>query len=271
MDAGNVANKNNLKNNRMKKTKILTLLIGILVYSCNQDTQISTEKKEFITSFESVDDFSGFYITPQGYLGTSFHELTDSIVHSGTYAHKAWIEGTNPPSTPTVNNNHRAYPTIQFTKTKEGVFTTPCYITLWVWVDMDLTPNLTGGEDDWLSLATFTDDESDNWARTVLVNLSYDGFVHLGNVPTQGAQTHIFQTNTLKLPQKEWVEIKIYIDFSKEGYAKVWQNGTLVSYATINNIDNKLAQAHFGLYCPPQMESGSVYNDDIVIKEVDKE
>ncbi len=255
----------------MQNTKLLILLLGIFIFSCNKDTQNLTKKKEFVTSFESVDDFSGFYITPQGYLGTSFHELSDSLVHSGNYAHKAWIDGANAPSTPTINNNHRAYPTIQFQKTKEGVFKTPCYITLWVWVDMDMNPNLTGGEDDWLSFATFTDDESDNWSRTILVNLSYDGFVHLGNVPIQGNQTHIFQTSTLKFPQKEWVELKIYIDFGSNGYVKVWQNGELVSYADVKNIDNKLSQAHFGLYCPPQMISGIVYNDDLMIKEVDEE
>jgi len=244
------------------------LIVFSVFFSCKKE--IITEKRTFTTSFESVEDFSGFYITPQGYLETSFHELSDSIVHTGTYSHKAWITGINPQSTTFTNNNHRGYPTIQFQKTDDGPFITPCYVTFWVWLDMELNASTNDDEDDWFSLATFTDDESDNWSRTVLVNLNYDGFVHLQHVPKQGMQEHIFQTDKIKFPQREWVEIKVYLDFD-EGYAKVWQNGELVSYAEVKNINNKLAQAHFGLYCPPQMSSGIVFNDDLTIKMVDNE
>ncbi len=252
---------------------ILFFLVGIFSISCSKYivNPVNTEKKEFLSFFESVDDFYGFYITPQGYLGTTFHELSDSIVHSGTYAHKAWITGANPPSTIGVNNNHRGYPTIQFQKTPKGVFKTPCYITLWVWLDMKLQENTIGGDDDWFSFATFTDDESDNWSRTVLVNLDYNGFVHLQHTTNQGQQTSIFQTSSLTFPQKEWVELKIYLDFRDNGYVKVWQNGQLVSHANIGNITNKLSQAHFGLYCSPQLTTGTVYNDDLIIREVDGE
>lgn len=224
-----------------------------------------------MTSFEDAADFSGFYLTPQGHLGTTYHELSDSIVHSGTYSHKAWITGANPASTPFENNNHRGYPTIQLQKTSEGSFISPCYITFWVWLDMDLQQNEAGGEDDWFSFATFTDDESDNWSRTVLVNLSHDGFVHLQHVPDQGEQEHIFQNTTIPFPQKQWVELKVFLDYSDNGYAKVWQDGVLVSHAEIRNTGNRLAQAHFGMYCAPQIAAGVVYNDDLKIEMVDSE
>lgn len=251
---------------------VLIFLMGIFSNSCNKDSVVPTndEIKIFKTSFESVDDFSGFYITPQGHLGTTFHELSDSIVHSGIYSHKAWIDGSNPPSI-TENNNHRGYPTIQLQKTTDGSFKSPCYITFWVWLDMELQTSSTGGEDDWFSFATFTDDESDNWDRTILVNLSHDGYVHLQNVPKQNEQEHEFQTSSMKFPQKEWVELKVYLDLRNGGYAKVWQNGQLVSHAMIDNITNKFSQAHFGLYCSPQLINGTVYNDDLIIKEVDGE
>lgn len=229
------------------------------------------EKRKFETSFESSSDFSNFYITPQNYLNTGFHQLNDSIVHSGVYSHKAWITGANPPSTNLQNNNHRAYPTVQLYKTREGSFQTPCYITLWVWLDMNLSANTSGEENDWFSFATFTDDESDTWSRTVLVNVSNKGFVHLMHVPYQGEQMHIFQTSDVVFPQREWVQLKIYLDFSENGYAKVWQNGILVSQASIKGVHNKLAQAHFGLYCPPQITSGVIYNDDLKIEMVDNE
>ena len=251
--------------------KFIALLfpIVLLFFSCKK-TILEVEKRNFTTSFESVDNFSGFYITPQEHLNTSYHTLSDSIVHSGTYAHKAWINGSNPPSTATINNNHRGYPTIQLYKTTKGSFQSPCYITLWIWLDMELKANLTG-ENDWFSIATFTDDDSDNWDRTVLVNLNYDGIVHLQHTINSGVNDYIFQTSTITFPQREWVEIKVYLDFSTGKYAKVWQNGQLVSHANLDNIENKIAQAHFGLYCPPQMISGVVYNDDLQIEMVDRE
>ncbi len=259
--------------NKLNNIKLWSLLISLFFSSCKSnspDPIVESEKKEFKSSFENVEDFSGFYLTPQDYQGTSFHELSDTIVRSGTYAHRAWIDGANPPSI-TTNNNHRGYPTVQLQKTTEGVFKTPAYVTLWVWLDMELQQSNNGGEEDWFSFATFTDDESDNWAETVLVNLSKEGFVHLMHVPTQGKKEYIFQTNTIAFPQKEWVELTIYLDFSSNGYAKVWQNGTLVSHAKVEKAKNQLAQAHFGLYCPPQMVKGVVYNDDLWIREVDNE
>ncbi len=254
---------------QMIKINIVSLLI-LLLLSCNKDNvqNCDENKRVFSTSFESVTDFDGFYITPQNHLGTTFHELTDSIVHSGVYSHRAWIKGANEAST--NNSNHRGYPTVQFQKTPKGSFKTPCYVSLWVWLDMELNVNPTG-EDDWFSFATFTDDETDNWARTVLVNLSADGFVHLQHTTNQGEQNSVFQTSTLTFPQREWVELKIFLDFSDNGYAKVWQNGELVSYAKIGNITNKLSQAHFGLYCSPQLSTGEVFNDDLEIIEVNHE
>lgn len=144
-------------------------------------------------------------------------------------------------------------------------------MTFWVWLDIDLQESTTGGEDDWFSFATFNRDESDNWNRTVLVNLSPDGFVHLQYVPKQGEQDHEFQTTSLTFPQQEWVELKVYLDFSNGGYAKVWQNGELVSHAKVKKITNRPAKAHFGMYCSPQITSGVVYNDDLTIEMVDAE
>ncbi len=258
---------------QMIRTSIAVVLIFLLT-SCDIDSdhvQHADEyKRVFATSFESVTDFDGFYITPQNHLGTTFQTLTDSNVYSGSYAHRAWIEGSNPASTATINNNHRAYPTVQFQKTPVGPFKTPCYVSLRVWLDMELNANETG-EDDWFSFATFTDDKTDHWARTVLVNLSADGCVHLQHTTNQGEQTSIFQTADITFPQREWVELKIFLDFGDEGYAKVWQNGELVAHAKIGNISNQLAQAHFGLYCSPQLSSGEVFNDDLEISEVDNE
>ena len=176
----------------------------------------------------------------------------------------------NQESTATWNNNHRGYPTIQFQKTPGGCFHTPCYIDWWVWLDMPLVAHTP--EKQWFSFATFTTDSTDHWSRTVLVNLSYDGYLHLMHVPLQRQKIWLFQPNVLPFPQKEWVHIKVYLDTRPNvGYAKVWQNGQLVSYAKIADGNGLLAQAHFGLYAAPSISKGTVYNDDLEIKEVSGE
>lgn len=249
----------------MRRFIFLGLVFGIA--ACDQ----ARVHRIFETSFESVDDFNGFYITPQGHLGTTYHNIQDTIVHSGAFAHAAWITGANPPSGLFVNNNHRGYPTIQLQKTPQGVFKTPCYVTFWVYLDMTLQAH--SPENDWFSFATFTSDESDAWTRTVLINLAYeDSCIRLMHVPNQGQQNHIYQTTSLKFPQRQWVEIKAYLDFDPiNGYAKVWQNGILVSHADISGCNGNLAQAHLGMYSAPQITEGFVVNDDLRIEEVDHE
>ncbi|HYC83274.1 MAG TPA: polysaccharide lyase [Candidatus Paceibacterota bacterium] len=226
----------------------------------------SPSLRTFASSFETVEDFKPFYIVPPNHMDTASHEQSRERVRSGTYAHKGWIYGENPVSG-FKNNNHRAYPTIQFQKTAQGILRGPIEATFWVWVDAELKPRRP--ENDWLSLATFTSDPSDEWKRTVLVNLSHDGLVHLMHVPDQGKAEYLYQNTELKFPQRRWVKLRVYLDSDPEnGYAKVWQDGVLVSHAKVRGGNGTLAQAHFGLYAPPWLSSGTVYNDDLVIREV---
>ena len=255
----------------MKPLQIAAFFVFFFVALQGKNKNVQKkEHKTFTSSFESLKDFSGFYIVPQNHLNSSSHMQSKEIVHSGIFSHKAWVFGANQESTYTHNNNHRAYPTIQFQKTNSGVFQTPCYIKFWVWVDMNLQAHKP--ENQWLSFATLTTDTTDKWDRTILANLSYDGFVHLMHVPLQGKKDYLFQTTTVRFPQKQWVCIKIYLDTRPHiGYAKIWQNDTLVSYAKIFDGNGVLAQAHFGLYAAPSVASGIIYNDDLEIKEVDNE
>ena len=137
---------------------------------------------------------------------------------------------------------------------------------------MNLVDKPSGSIDDWFSFATLSSDSSDNWSRTVLVNITPDGYVRLVHVPHQGEQTYISQTDSLKFPYNQWVRLDILIDFNAaKGYAKVWQNSTLVSYAKVEGGAGLLAQAHFGLYASAAIASGTVYNDKLRIKEVKDE
>jgi hypothetical protein len=243
---------------------LVTIVMSLGLIRCRQKDAPAagvTPGRVFQTSFESVNDFSGFYITPQNTTNSN-HDLSTEQVHSGTYSHKGWILGSNPPSTATVNNNHRAYPTVQLFKTASGAFKTPALIEFWVWLDMTFQ----SGE--WFSFATIDHTTGDVW-DPVLVNLSDQGIVHLMHVPSNGQAVYKFQTSTIFFPMRTWVKISIEIHFdSSNGYAKAWQNDELVSWAELNRGSGEFTQAHFGIYAPPSMTTGTAFNDDLTIKEL---
>lgn len=130
---------------------------------------ISTSKYEgplrsFETSFESISDFKDFYIVPPGDYDSS-HEFSSEKVVDGVFAHKAWIVAARASDNDGIDYSpHRAYPTIQFQKTTEGIYRTPCLISLWVNLDINLIDRTKGSIDDWFSFVTLTPDSSDNWS-----------------------------------------------------------------------------------------------------------
>jgi hypothetical protein len=219
----------------------------------------------FRTGFESVNDFTAprFYIEPQNHMGTASHDLSTAVRRSGTYAHRGWIYGANPVYTsPYVNTNHRGYPTIQLNKLPGGGFVTPCMVDFWAWLDVPMRPG------EWFSFATLSADGSDAWDRVVLLNVGSEGWPHLMHVPLQGQGKRLYQNTSLKVPMRKWVRFQILIDFSAtNGEATAWMNGTLVSKARVQGGHGVLEQAHFGLYAPPTVSRGTVYNDDLVIQE----
>ena len=255
--------------------------IALIVQSCTSiyDPSYSGPLRIFETSFESITDFENFYIVSPGDYNST-HELSDEISKDGQYSHKAWISSaTNSHNDGPGYFPHRAYPTIQFHKTIEGIYRTPCLVTLWVYLDINLIDRPAGSIDDWFSFITLSSDASDNWSRTVLANLVHDGYVHLAHVPEQGRQEHLFQADSINdpgglliYPLNQWVRLDLLIDFDEnQGYAKLWQNGSLISHALVNGGHSGLAQAHFGLYASAAVSSGTIYNDKLRIQEVKDE
>lgn len=254
------------------KSSVLLLLLSITVSCVMNEEVVMQNNRVFQSSFESESDFSSFYIVPQGSYDSD-HELSTEKTISGSYSHKAWI------TAPRAENNdgliylpHRAYPTVQLYKTTMGSFVTPCIITFYAFLDITLIDRPSGQIDDWFSFATLSPDKSDNWIRTILVNIAPDNLLRLVHVPDQGKQEYIYQNTELQYPYREWVRISIYIDLSPSyGYAKVYQNGILVSHAVVNGGNGLLEQAHFGLYSSAATSSGSIFNDDLDIREVSDE
>lgn len=264
----------------MRKNYLLLIPV-LLVLSCSSITgpAYTGPLRSFETSFESIDDFKNFYIVSPGSYDSS-HEISTENVIDGQSAHKAWIiRARNSHNDGSVYLPHRAYPTIQFHKTTEGIYRTPCLVSIWVYLDMNLVDRAAGSIDDWFSFITLSPDSSDNWSRTVLVNLTPDGYVRLVHVPNQGSQEYIFQADnsndpggSLLFPMNQWVRLDLLIDFdSDRGYAKLWQNGSLISHGLVNGGASGLAQAHFGLYAAAAVSSGTIYNDKLRIREITDE
>lgn len=260
--------------------------------------------KVFLSGFEKIEEFSKFYILPQNYKKSASHNLSFEQSVDGGFSHKAWIYKKNK-RLKGKNTNHRAYPTIQMEKTSLGIVKSAVLIEISVWPDIELYP--VEGKS-WFSLATFTSYNDKEWFRSYLVNVDRNYRLHLMHVPNQGElKADIFSNNKLILPRRQWSKVTTFIDYTKNNrfnspVIAVWQNGILVAASRFNgradpytisannypkcldgwnkkNIlgaekrcnlkyENGLAQMHFGLYAPPLLSEGVIYNDALTVSEI---
>ncbi len=246
------------------------LLEGLLIQyaACQSRAGRPQASRSFQTGFESIDDFSGYYLVPQNYQNAATHELSTAVVRTGASSHRgniyASVSGCSG-----GNCNHRGYPTVQLHK-RPGSFAGMVFIEFWANLSMSIP------QGQWFSLATFSADDSDLWTRTVLVNLASirngGNYLHLMHVPLQGRSDWLFQVddaNPVAFPQNTWVKVSVCLDMHPQtGSARVWQNDVLVSSADVRGGCGVLDQAHFGLYASPGLSAGNVYNDDLTIQEV---
>lgn len=262
------------------------------------------QKTGFSTGFESVSDFSGHYIVPQNHNRSASHDLSPEQRAEGKFSHKAWIYKRNE-RIRNVNTNHRAYPTVQMNKTRMGIVKTAVLVELSVWVDINLHP---AEEKSWFSLATFTSYSDKEWYRSYLINVDKDYKIHLMHVPNHGeSRPDILAYAPIALPRRQWAKITAFIDYTTNNrfnspIIAVWQDGMLVSasrfsdrvvpenvprelyppclkewdgkdIATVESLcglkyEGGFAQMHFGLYAPPLLTDGVIYNDALSVSEV---
>lgn len=223
--------------------------------------------RSFSSSFASINDFNGFYLTPNGATNCDQSLATDKP-WDGTLSHKGIITGSNG-ATNSIGLPHRGYPTIQLYKTAGGSFSMPCRIVLMIWASIPLGVH---GTDDWFSPITFTDDETDAWIPPLTLSLGPQGYLSWFNVPYENMGEYIYQASQSiggpKFPWNKWVRLEMEIDLHPvNGYAKVWQDNILVSHAQVLGRANRLAQIHAGMYASSAIASGVVYNGAIEIDE----
>lgn len=252
--------------------------------------------------FEHQEEFAAFHVTPVPHLGTTRHALSPSA-HTGAWSHHAWIEGANPIRAG-ENTNHRGYPTVQFHKTAEGPMQELVFVEVMIWLDVSLEP-VAGKE--WFSFVTATSYADDAWARTVLFNLDADGVGRLMHVPGQTQRTIDLHQGTELFPLRRWMKLSIALDYTTDNPAgaptvTVWVDERRVSSARFNpridpaSVDRALwpacldgwdgarledaeaacglvyagglAQVHLGLYAPPLLSRGEIYNDELYFYEL---
>jgi hypothetical protein len=254
--------------------------------------------------FESEEEFADFYITPSPHLGTTWHERA-SAAFAGSSSHHAWIDGTNP-VIPGENTNHRGYPTVQFQKTAGGPLQGLVLIELMVWLNIELRRQ---EGMDWFSFVTVTSYGDDFWQRTLLFNVDSDGLTRLMHVPGQQQRIlDLFQSDAV-FPMREWAKVTMLLDFTSANtagapYLKAWVNEQPVSAARFDpridprTVDRSLwppcldgwdeqslddaearcglqylggvAQVHLGMYAPPLISRGDVYNDELYFYELER-
>jgi hypothetical protein len=198
-------------------------------------------------------------VTPQ--TAATHVATSNELVHSGRLASKGWITaatGAGDPDGP----NHRGYPTVQLWKLRGGGFRRSVIVDLFVWVDAALRPG------EWLSLATLSADASNRWDRVVTLNLGPDGRLGLFHVPRVGEGLPLQPNTATRFPLRQWVKLRMELDFAPRGAIAVWQDGRLITAARVEGGRGRLEQAHFGIYASPSVTNATVYNDDLSIRQV---
>lgn len=157
---------------------------------------------------------------------------------------------------------HRAYPNFHL---DADAIPTPCLIRgkLWVGSSLVLATHTLGG-DDWYNV--FTIATVDTWDPIVTVNLNQRGYLELVHVPDVGSTSHFFQASGTdggpSFGRNMMQRIDVFMDTSKAGTGtfKVYQNGSLASYATVTNQLGSCVRVHPGLYAAGAVGAGTIYN-----------
>jgi hypothetical protein len=223
-----------------------------------------TAANKFCRTFKSsYDSLSEFQYVTQNSAG-SVNMLQSDIVKSGPYAHKLMI--TSAEDTP-----HSQYAAFQPFSTTDGSFISPAYIEAFVYFDT-VIPKDSNGTTSWYTIARIgADSESSPGNKYVSVVVDPKGYLTLYNVPSMDQAFTIFQQTAVPFPLKQWVNITIYIDFNSElGITALWQNGVLISLANVKlgSAQAPLPQLHFGMFAQNTIPSGSIYNDDLLVREI---
>jgi hypothetical protein len=262
--------------------------------------------RQYFTGFESINEFRQFYIVSQNYLNSSRQVLSKERVIAGYFSHKGFMYGKNPVYK-NENTNHRAYPAFQFEKTALGVLTGAVLIQFWVYSDIVLNNNEESNWFSLATFSSYADTYWYRSFLINVNAKSIMYLMHVPENDQEIHDIYQTNSVKFPLNKWVKVTAYIdYASNNrfKSPFAAVWQDDNLVSAARFNNrinpfaagviknpptcllgfpasgtieqaeeicslrFINGLAQAHFGLYAPPLLNSGNIFNDDLSVTEV---
>lgn len=179
-------------------------------------------------------------------------------VFSGDHGYKGWIWGPS-------NDSHRAYPGISL------MATTPIVNTFMVRLDVDY--DALGPE--WIHFGTWgnflAEDQSGLYAlHTMSVRERKLEFAH--TEPFLG--DWIGPEPQPDFPTGQWVRFTVYAHYEGDtGVVQAWQDGVPVLRAAVSQLaefpGTWLSYAHWGMYAGATASTGTQYNDDIRIWQLD--
>jgi hypothetical protein len=178
-------------------------------------------------------------------------------IYSGDHAYKGWVTGPS-------SGSHRAYPVIHTD------ITTPIVNTYMVYLDLDY--DAVGG--DWVHVGTWGNEEEGgvgDWAlHTMSIRERQLEFAH--TTPNLGE--YIGPNPEPDFPLGQWVRFTVYMIYEgTTGFVQVWQDGVPMLSGEVSSLaDNpgtRVTRAHWGMYGPATLSSGTQYCDDIAIWKLD--
>lgn len=174
-------------------------------------------------------------------------------VYSGDHAYKGWVTGPS-------NESHRAYPVIH------TELATPIVNTYMAYLDLDYDE--VGA--DWVHVGTWgNEDDNGNGAwglHTMSIRDRQLEFAH--TTPSLGE--YIGPNPEPDFPLGVWVRFTVYMVYEgTTGFVQAWQDGVPMLSGEVSSLADdpgtQLTRAHWGMYGPATLSSGTQYNDDIAI------
>jgi hypothetical protein len=163
-------------------------------------------------------------------------------IPAGDHAYKGWVFAQQ-------SESHRPYPGIHCD------IASPLVNSFLVWQEAEydqLDPS------EWIHFATWGNNS--DWVvhtmsvRDRKVEMAHCDWSYIGPEPQPD------------FPLAQWVRFTAYIDYTDNGYIRVWQDGVAIfeGHFTARTGDN-LLRAHWGLYCSGSIDNAVQYNDEIKI------
>jgi hypothetical protein len=194
-----------------------------------------------------------------------------AVKHSGQYAEREHT--TRDPSAAGPGSTHRAYCFQSWRSTNGAAIPTPIVVTAWVYIEKFDTNT-------WTSFITLISTPTPDFPSGSIITLdmgqSRELTIWYQPRHQAGPSCHLEQTVQPKarFPLNQWVKLQMYLDWNgADGAVKVWLDDRLMINAPKVNLGPKsgLEKGHFGLYCGPEVNELTMYNDDLSVETIPPE